>query len=290
MIRLPFTLLLLLLVSSPQAAELAGRSVASIGEVALEREGLRRPLQVNEALLVGDTLHTGRDSQVKLLLEDEAVVRLGAESQLTLSALAATAPEHPTRLDLARGRLRAFVSHAPAAHAAERFEVRTPSAIAGVRGTDFEVLTVNPTFVRVFYGSVMVRPLGGGPGLLLLPNQYVRVDSERGTGEAHPIDPGTPLEGPIQGEEGVPSGLRGPAPEALDLAQLRVLLAVSGGMLALPRDEPFRYRGQGPGRAALSRWLREREAQAQSDQLDQLDRPLPADAIPLPIRVEVPLP
>ena len=130
-------------------------------------------------VLLGDRLRTLADSRLKVLLRDESVLTLAADSELTVDEQSVGAA--PTSaLSLAAGAVRAVVSPGYRASGA-RFEVETPTAVAGVRGTTFQVTydaTGEVTEVLGVEGIVLVRAradAGGRRAVRIGPNQLTRV-------------------------------------------------------------------------------------------------------------------
>ncbi len=97
------------------------------------------PLVVGGQVPEGAQIDVGDDGFVTLRLADGSVVRLSAGTQVRLRELRhAPAPGHAqSGLDLERGRVDATVKPLPTPRS--RFEVRTPRAVGGVRGTTFGV-------------------------------------------------------------------------------------------------------------------------------------------------------
>lgn len=94
-------------------------------------------LQRDLPVFTGDTLITEKDSRVTLLMQDNSVLSLTAQSKLVIDQ-AVLKPEggRDTKLKLLLGRVRAVVSKLAGKSS---FTVRTPTLLAGVRGTDFAV-------------------------------------------------------------------------------------------------------------------------------------------------------
>ena len=94
------------------------------------------PLAAGDGILLGDRLRTLADGRMKLLLRDDSVLTLGASSELTIDEQVVGTQAPASRFGLAVGTLRAVVTERYGTPGA-RFEVETPTAIAGVRGTGF---------------------------------------------------------------------------------------------------------------------------------------------------------
>jgi hypothetical protein len=126
-------------------------ALASVGTVSrLEgtasrtpKGGTPVPLEVGAAVELNDTLSVGPRSNLKLLLTDESVVMLGADSQLRLDEATFEGQDRKGfRAYLSVGKFWAGVKKALAGSDA-KFEVTTDRAVAGVRGTIFRVDAVS---------------------------------------------------------------------------------------------------------------------------------------------------
>jgi hypothetical protein len=106
---------------------------------------------VNQQLAPGDEVRTGRDAEAEILADSGSRIRLASSSSFKISGEVSG----KTSLGLVFGRLRAWVKKKSG-----RFEVRTPTAVCAVRGTEFS-LEVNPqtaqTQVDLFRGTLEVR-------------------------------------------------------------------------------------------------------------------------------------
>jgi hypothetical protein len=95
------------------------------------------PVSAGDAVIEGDRLRTLAQSKLKLLFDDESVLTLAPDSELTVDAQ--VIPEQggtTSSFSLLVGMVRALVSEDYAQPGAS-FELETPTAVAGVRGTSF---------------------------------------------------------------------------------------------------------------------------------------------------------
>lgn len=119
----------------------AQEQVGAVGAVEGQAEVLHpgastwTPLAVGAPILQGDQLRTQRDAKLRVALREGSVLTLAANSRLTVTEQA-VAPAPVSRFELLLGVVRAVVPDAYAQPEA-RFEVETPTAVAGVRGTSF---------------------------------------------------------------------------------------------------------------------------------------------------------
>lgn len=132
--------------------------VYQAGDVRIGRHGLAtQPLNPTAAQPVqsGDTVRTAAASQARFFLADgKSLVALDEDTALTYHDGA-----DRTTIELMTGRIRLAIEQW-----AKQFEVRTPIAVLGIRGTRFTVEQRNPqapTEVRVVEGLVEIR---GQPG------------------------------------------------------------------------------------------------------------------------------
>lgn len=106
----------------------------------------------------GDVVTTDRDGRARIVLDDGSILNVGSESQMRV--VQHDAANQRTQIQLAYGRLRA--SAIRLARTGSNFEVRTPTAVAGVVGTDFTIEFANEmTSIHVYEGAVKFCNLAG---------------------------------------------------------------------------------------------------------------------------------
>lgn len=110
------------------------------GPANVERAGATLPLAVGMGLLQSDTVVTGGASSAGLTFEDGALVSLGPNSRLLIDRFRFDRATQGGEFDatLPRGRM-AVVSGRIAKSQVDAMKVRTPTALLGVRGTEFVV-------------------------------------------------------------------------------------------------------------------------------------------------------
>ena len=117
------------------AAEDVGAVAALEGTAEVPRGGALTPLAAGDVVQLGDHVRTAAASRAKLLFRDDSVLTLAESSELVVDEqVAGAAPT--TSFSLLLGKVRAIVNDRYSAKGAE-FEVKSPTAIAGVRGTSF---------------------------------------------------------------------------------------------------------------------------------------------------------
>lgn len=122
-----------------------------------------QPLRKGATLSAGDELKTGKDGYVTIKLADGSTLALQPGSTLAVDTVKKTAltPSSDALFTLKNGRVEASVQKRSAS--GSRFEVRTPIAVAAVRGTRFRVATdeeKRTSTSEVIEGNVAVNDTG----------------------------------------------------------------------------------------------------------------------------------
>lgn len=143
--------------------------------VASSAQGQSVLLGIGSRITEGMQITTGNNSFLTMLLPDQSRISVPSNSHIRIAKLRTTLYTRSPRTEilLLNGRIESKIS--PLEQNKGRFEVRTPLAVAGVRGTDFRVAVGNNgTATAVVSGKVEVgRPsqrgnllLGAGEGNL----------------------------------------------------------------------------------------------------------------------------
>ena len=157
------TLLLLVGYGPVQAADRAGEVVSLLEspEVRTSASATWKSLRVGDAIHVGDRIRTG-EGKLKLLLNDDTVLTLDSGTELSI-ARHMYKPKQKTRtsmLDLWSGRVKALVA---GFMGESDITVRSPTAVAGVRGTHFVMEIVPAKTAQACPGGECFPADDGGP-------------------------------------------------------------------------------------------------------------------------------
>jgi tetratricopeptide (TPR) repeat protein len=131
------------------------RAVSVQGTVEARRAGANdwQAVRLNDTFCPGDAIRVQERSRADITLLDQSVLRLNANSTITVEA-----PKERTTgvVDLVRGAVH-FFSRGP-----RSLEVNTPFTVAGVRGTEFLIiLEPERTLLTVFEGTVLAENPAG---------------------------------------------------------------------------------------------------------------------------------
>jgi Flp pilus assembly protein TadD len=112
-----------------------------------------QPVKLNDTFAAGDAVRVLERSRADLAMLDQSVLRLNANTELTIEAIK---EERTGVVNLLRGAAH-FFSRGP-----RSLEVQTPFTIAGVRGTEF-LVSVEPdrTLLTIFEGTVLAENQAG---------------------------------------------------------------------------------------------------------------------------------
>jgi hypothetical protein len=119
-----------------------------------------KPRAVGDMVYAGELVRTGPSVRADLVLADGSLLRLAPDSLLKLTGVALNAQrQREVRLEVLQGAVETEAASSPQGAV---FEVRTRTAVAGVRGTHFRtVAPEGPTRVETLEGNVALSSTKG---------------------------------------------------------------------------------------------------------------------------------
>lgn len=172
------------LLAAAAAAQVVGTVATLEGSVEIDRAGTTLVAAAGFDVEQGDVVRTGAAGRVRLLLRDDTVLNLDESSTLTLDEQVLGGGEAPPQslLQLLGGRVRVLVSDLYAQPDAA-FEVKTLTAVSGVRGTEFLVTydaALQATEVVGISGMVEVNGFADltSRGVFVRAREVTRVDED----------------------------------------------------------------------------------------------------------------
>jgi hypothetical protein len=120
--------------------------------------------KVGGKVLEGDTVITGADARAKIVMADRNVINVNSDTQLVITKYEndAASGKKNVELNLLKGKVRNNVEQTYDGEKS-KFLIKTPTAVAGVRGTQF-LAGFNPqtqmTSIVTFKGSVTLASVG----------------------------------------------------------------------------------------------------------------------------------
>ena len=155
----------------------AGQVAALEGAAEVSRAGATQPIKAGDPVYVGDKLKTAPGSKLRLLLNDDSVLTLAASTEMVLTEQDVGADQAKSNLGLLGGTMRALVTERYGTPGS-KFEVETPTAIAGVRGTGFVIsydMTTGTTTVLGLFDTTWVRGKKGRGEVTVGPDRSTEV-------------------------------------------------------------------------------------------------------------------
>lgn len=130
--------------SGVATAEAAGIAAikAVVGQVDIMRVGKLPaiPAVVDAPLAKGDFVRTKSSSYAEIVYSDGTILKIAQRSRVDIGEQAGLVKSSEANVKLVRGKVQAVVTPAQDnLPGVKRFEIHTPNAVAGVRGTDFIV-------------------------------------------------------------------------------------------------------------------------------------------------------
>lgn len=137
----------------------------------LKKDDTSTDAKISSKVFPEDTIITGKDSRAKIVMSDRNIINVLPETKLRIDQYINNEKEKNVRLSLIQGKVRNNVEQ-KYDNEKNRFEVKTPTAVAGVRGTQFitsfDRLT-NKTEIVTLKGEVAFQGLDAKSNKLTEP-------------------------------------------------------------------------------------------------------------------------
>lgn len=188
--KMALALFIVLLSLSPALAGVVGKFTAIDGRVDVLRPGEKRaaPVALGAAVSEGDIVRTKTDSFAEITFSDDTVLKLTQSTRVEIKEYLLSGNKRQNgALKLLRGKVRATVSKGlgrviPIIYSGpSTFRIETPTAVAGVKGTDFFVFyNMGATGVFVLEGAVDTMGLDETRGVVRVRGgEYTIVEQNR---------------------------------------------------------------------------------------------------------------
>lgn len=151
-------LLFLTPTSTMAAADLAGEVVSVEGTAFIRADarasaGAPKPAKGGDPIRQGDVLNTASDGKVKIMMKDRTIVDIGPSALFKIDEFKANqGANREVKINMMYGSVRASVSEKLKGKG--KFQIRTPAAIMGVRGTEFIVKSEVPSNLKTVAAAI----------------------------------------------------------------------------------------------------------------------------------------
>lgn len=146
---------------SAQAEKMYGVFMVVKGKVQIQNgAGKNTDAKVGTKIYEGESVVTVVDARAKIVMADRNVLNVSPETTLKIAKYENGKDSKNVELDLSKGKVRTNVEQTYDGEKS-KFEIKTPTAVAGVRGTQFMMgFDGKNTSVVTFKGSVTLATLG----------------------------------------------------------------------------------------------------------------------------------
>jgi len=132
----------------PIFAETIGKFADIRGDVTLEREKAKLKPNVNDNVKTKDFVTTGNLSRARLLLTDDSLLNIGHNSKVEITEYLLEKNKRQSIVSLRTGALHTKVEKF--LDPDSKFEVRTPTAVAGARGTKWLTVVTDNSGTTIY--------------------------------------------------------------------------------------------------------------------------------------------
>lgn len=173
-----FCLVSSLYLSAAHAESRFGIVLISKGNVKIiTSSGTEKNGAIGLDILEGDTLSTGSESSAKIVTLDRNVIVVGEKSEIVFEKyLHENQKQKAVVIDVKEGSIRSSIKN-KYDQKDEYYQIKTPTSVAGVRGTDFYVehdKTNKENVICTFEGKVSYKPNESKTGFLVSAGKFIR--------------------------------------------------------------------------------------------------------------------
>ena len=170
-----------------------GKIEKLIGQAFLQKDGSTVWLQLVENTMIDEkvTIVTMADSELKLKLDNDISVNIGAKTKLYIDSLKSKPKSESlteTGLKLLFGKVYSNINKKLETGA--KYEIKSGSVVAGVRGTRFLVTNLQGgrVEIKVYEGFVVITNIVENKDYTIMKNQKVNIDGKGNTEEVKDLD------------------------------------------------------------------------------------------------------
>ena len=164
--------------SNAQADSRFGVVLISKGKVKItSTSGAEKNGAIGLDVFEGDKLTTGPESTAKIVTLDRNVIAIGEKSEIVFEKYQhENQKQKAVVIDVKEGSVRSSIKN-KYDQKEEHYHIKTPTSVAGVRGTDFYVeydVTTKENVICTFEGKVSYKPNESKTGFLVDAGKFIR--------------------------------------------------------------------------------------------------------------------
>lgn len=176
------------------ANQMSGTFMVVKGDVKIQRASETLKAKVTMSVYPGDTIISAKDSRAKIVMQDKNIIHISPSTEMKIETYVNNGQQKNVELNLKEGKVRNNVEQTYDGQK-NKFIIKTPTAVAGVRGTQFITSfdkTTNETKIVTLHGKVELTNIPSKPDV---PQTTVVVskDETASTTSAEPPKPPQPV-------------------------------------------------------------------------------------------------
>lgn len=160
------------------------------GDAFVIRPDHKKPATPGIQLETADIIETSSGATVDLAIKGFGIIKIGAQTKVKIHELISNKKADKASLSVERGDVASFIDRQ---NSESEFSIRTPTAVAGVRGTSFVVsVDNNKSSIAVMDGSVALSQ-PGREEIILEKNSQIVIDGQTKISKSmvQPLSPGS---------------------------------------------------------------------------------------------------
>jgi hypothetical protein len=182
--------------SSSFANQMSGTFMVVKGEVKVLRASETLKAKVTMSVYPGDTILSAKDSRAKIVMQDKNIIHISPNTEIKIETYVNNGQQKNVELNLKEGKVRNNVEQTYDGQK-NKFIIKTPTAVAGVRGTQFITSfdkKTNETKIVTLHGKVELTNLPSKPGIpqttvVISKDETASTSSEQPPKPPQPVSP-----------------------------------------------------------------------------------------------------
>ncbi|MBY0384191.1 FecR family protein [bacterium] len=148
-------------------ANMSGTFMVVKGEVKVLRASETLKAKVTMSVYPGDTILSAKDSRAKIVMQDKNIIHISPSTEMKIETYVNNGQQKNVELNLKEGKVRNNVEQTYDGQK-NKFIIKTPTAVAGVRGTQFITSfdkKTNETQIVTLHGKVELTNIPSKPDI-----------------------------------------------------------------------------------------------------------------------------
>jgi len=142
--------------ASSFARDPSGTAIAVVQATEVKGDAGQMPLQTEDGVFMGDEISTGSKGEAQIIFRDQTRLVVGPNSAVTVDSFILATNETASKVGMSASK--GFFRFISGLSQKQAYDLKTPSATIGVRGTEFDffVAPTGETSIAMFKGEALV--------------------------------------------------------------------------------------------------------------------------------------